>query len=428
MIRRRRSALLGELLDTLFKGRKTSRRWSLPAIQRPADGNPGPTRAVGQGGGANADAALCAADFRHSVSAPLHHRLSHFDRADLCADLDRRLLRQPDRASLIWIEHPGSAVDAGPRLLEAAAVVGAAFLGGYLFTLRTLLRAVMNFEFEPDHLAARGGASAQRFYCRAAALPHARRDAVSQRRAANHRPTRRFAAAAVARGRVRRRLCAGLRAVDAGALPAHHILEERRRRRDEKRRHHPDRDCRRHRLRRALSSRGNQHCRYPEPRHLQSGPAVRGNAIRTLRGVRLGVAGAALSRGRAEDVSGTEEIQGAHHLRPGKRRDRRRHRRAYADDRCIALRRRQSRCAQVHRLRRGRSERAGDARCRERPARGCRHGRQPRHPAAAAALVGDLQPAHAGAGTTDCGGIGAFRQELPEALAASPQWGEANFS
>ena len=75
------------------------------------------------------------------------------------------------------------------------------------------------------------------------------------------------------------------------------------------------------------------------------------------------------------------------------------------DDRCIALRRRQSRCAQVHRLRRGRSERAGDARCRERPARGCRHGRQPPHPAAAAALVGDLQPAHAGAGTTDCGGM-----------------------
>jgi hypothetical protein len=51
--------------------------------------------------------------------------------------------------ALIWIEHPGSAVDAAPRLLEAAAIVGAAFLGGYLFTLRTLLRAVMNFELSP---------------------------------------------------------------------------------------------------------------------------------------------------------------------------------------------------------------------------------------------------------------------------------------
>jgi hypothetical protein len=50
---------------------------------------------------------------------------------------------------LIWIEHPGSAAQAGPRLLEAAAIVGAAFLGGYLFTLRTLLRAVMNFELSP---------------------------------------------------------------------------------------------------------------------------------------------------------------------------------------------------------------------------------------------------------------------------------------
>ena len=51
--------------------------------------------------------------------------------------------------SLIWIEHPGSVAEAGPRLLEAAAIVGAAFLGGYLFTLRTLLRAVMNFELSP---------------------------------------------------------------------------------------------------------------------------------------------------------------------------------------------------------------------------------------------------------------------------------------
>ena len=51
--------------------------------------------------------------------------------------------------ALIWIEHPGNAIDAAPRLLEAAAIVGAAFLGGYLFTLRTLLRAVMNFELSP---------------------------------------------------------------------------------------------------------------------------------------------------------------------------------------------------------------------------------------------------------------------------------------
>jgi hypothetical protein len=50
----------------------------------------------------------------------------------------------------------------------------------------------------------------------------------------------------------------------------------------------------------------------------------------------------------------------------------------------------------MHRRRRRQSQRAGRARRRERPAGCYRHGRQSPHPKAAAALVGDLQPAHAG--------------------------------
>ena len=50
--------------------------------------------------------------------------------------------------ALLWVE-PGNAKTLDARLSSATAIAAAAFLGGYLFTLRTLLRAVMNFELSP---------------------------------------------------------------------------------------------------------------------------------------------------------------------------------------------------------------------------------------------------------------------------------------
>ena len=151
VIRRRRSALLGELLDTLFKGKENvptlefarnkygARPAAIPADQSRED---------------KAAARTLTRPYALLVSAIPYLLLSIIGFLILiepiCALISTdacfgNLIVQ----ALIWIEHPGSAADAGPRLLEAAAVVGAAFLGGYLFTLRTLLRAVMNFELSP---------------------------------------------------------------------------------------------------------------------------------------------------------------------------------------------------------------------------------------------------------------------------------------
>ncbi|NUU44234.1 hypothetical protein [Tardiphaga robiniae] len=51
--------------------------------------------------------------------------------------------------TLFWTDEQVTGADLTAKLLNSASIVGAAFLGGYLFTLRLLLRAVMNFELNP---------------------------------------------------------------------------------------------------------------------------------------------------------------------------------------------------------------------------------------------------------------------------------------
>jgi len=151
VIRRRRSALLGELLDTLFKGNENIS--TLELARNKYGARPAATAAQ-QGRDDKATA--------RSLTRPYALLISAVPYLLLCI-IGFLILIEPICAlistdscfgnlivqALIWIEHPGSAADAAPRLLEAAAIVGAAFLGGYLFTLRTLLRAVMNFELSP---------------------------------------------------------------------------------------------------------------------------------------------------------------------------------------------------------------------------------------------------------------------------------------
>lgn len=51
--------------------------------------------------------------------------------------------------SLFWLDPADDGKSENSRLLSSAAIASAAFLGAYLFTLRLLLRAVMNFELSP---------------------------------------------------------------------------------------------------------------------------------------------------------------------------------------------------------------------------------------------------------------------------------------
>jgi hypothetical protein len=151
VIRRRRSALLGELLDTLFKGNENIS--TLELARNKYGARPAATAAQ-QGRDDKATARSLTRPYALLISAVPYLLLCIIGFLILieaiCALISTdscfgNLIVQ----ALIWIEHPGSAADAAPRLLEAAAIVGAAFLGGYLFTLRTLLRAVMNFELSP---------------------------------------------------------------------------------------------------------------------------------------------------------------------------------------------------------------------------------------------------------------------------------------
>jgi hypothetical protein len=151
VIRRRRSALLGELLETLFKGKEY-----IPTLEfaRNKYGARPAASAADQSREDKAATRSLTRPYSLLISAVPYLLLSVIGFLILiepiCALISTdacfgNLIVQ----SLIWIEHPGNAAESGPRLLEAAAIVGAAFLGGYLFTLRTLLRAVMNFELSP---------------------------------------------------------------------------------------------------------------------------------------------------------------------------------------------------------------------------------------------------------------------------------------
>jgi hypothetical protein len=151
VIRRRRSALLGELLDSLFKGKE-----NIPTLEF-ARNKYGARPAADAAEPSHEDKAAA-----RTLTRPYALLVSAIPYLLLCI-IGFLILIEPICAlistdscfgnliaqSLIWIEHPGNPIEAGPRLLEAAAIVGAAFLGGYLFTLRTLLRAVMNFELSP---------------------------------------------------------------------------------------------------------------------------------------------------------------------------------------------------------------------------------------------------------------------------------------
>jgi hypothetical protein len=150
VIRRRRSALLGELLETLFKGKE-----NIPTLEFARNK---------YGAGPSAGGTDLSREEK-AVARSLKRPYSLFVSAIpylLLSIIGFLILIEPVCAlistdacfgngiaqALIWIE-PGSGAAAGPKLLDAAAIVGAAFLGGYLFTLRTLLRAVMNFELSP---------------------------------------------------------------------------------------------------------------------------------------------------------------------------------------------------------------------------------------------------------------------------------------
>jgi len=154
VIRRRRSALLGELLDALFKGKE-----NIPTLEFAR--NKYGARAPASGADLGPEERAAA----HSLRRPYSLLVSAVPYLLLCI-IGFLILIEPICAlistdacfgslivqALIWIEQPGDALKAGQvpvKLLEAAAIVGAAFLGGYLFTLRTLLRAVMNFELSP---------------------------------------------------------------------------------------------------------------------------------------------------------------------------------------------------------------------------------------------------------------------------------------
>jgi len=150
VIRRRRSTLLAELLDTLFKGKE-----NIPTLEfaRNKYGARSSAGGADLSGEEKAAARSITRPYALLVSAIPYLFLSVIGflilLEPICALISSdacfgNLIVQ----ALIWIEQPGAAT-AGAKLLEPAAIVGAAFLGGYLFTVRTLLRAVMNFELSP---------------------------------------------------------------------------------------------------------------------------------------------------------------------------------------------------------------------------------------------------------------------------------------
>ena len=147
-IRRRRSALLVDLLDSLFKGKV-----NIPTLEFAR----------------NKYGALAS----HEHGAEHGEKLSGFTRSHtlfisaipflLLSIVGFLLLIEPICKlittnactgniivqALLWTEQAGNATTVSQTLLNTAAIAGAAFLGGYLFSLRALLRAVMNFELSP---------------------------------------------------------------------------------------------------------------------------------------------------------------------------------------------------------------------------------------------------------------------------------------
>lgn len=155
VIRRRRSALLDDLLVTLFKDKP-----NIPTLEFVRS-------KYGTGGLAPPDANTPAAtqDENAARRSLIATRTLFFSAIPylLLAVLGFLLLFEPAcvlfsfetctgnwiAQSLFWIENTGDLKATRTKLMNTAAIAGVAFLGAYLFTLRTLFRAVMNFELSP---------------------------------------------------------------------------------------------------------------------------------------------------------------------------------------------------------------------------------------------------------------------------------------
>lgn len=153
VIRRRRSAMLSDLLANLFKDRP-----EIPALEfaRNKYGARAPAGQYRDGAGHDdaASAQTLTRGWTLFVSAIPYLLFSVVGFALLVVPIcslitDGACVGKLIVPSLLLTDGIGDPPTSTQRLLNTASIVGAAFLGGYLFTLRLLLRAVMNFELSP---------------------------------------------------------------------------------------------------------------------------------------------------------------------------------------------------------------------------------------------------------------------------------------
>jgi hypothetical protein len=142
-IRRRRSAMISDLLDNLFKGSHDVP--SLEFARNKYDAKP--TTANGAGDATRHYRVRTLVLF---VSALPYLLFSLAGFVLLMEPIANLVAAKPEdgwlRPTLFWATKGD--VDSA-NLVWIAALAGAAFLGGYLFTLRNLLKAVLNFELNP---------------------------------------------------------------------------------------------------------------------------------------------------------------------------------------------------------------------------------------------------------------------------------------
>ena len=150
VIRRRRSAMLADLLEALFPGKP-----EIPALEFARNKYGARATPAHRSSGDDPQAAQrLTRGWTLFVSAIPYLLFSIFGFALLIAPMCSLITSGTCVGRLIvpalaWTDELGTTPLLTQRLLNSAAITGAAFLGGYLFTLRMLLRAVMNFELNP---------------------------------------------------------------------------------------------------------------------------------------------------------------------------------------------------------------------------------------------------------------------------------------
>jgi hypothetical protein len=152
VIRRRRSAMLTELLDSLFKGKP-----DIPTLEFARKKYA--ARSTSQANTDADDEALrrhLIQTWRLFVSAIPYLVFSvggFILLMEPIANLIASTVEDPSarwiRPTFFWTEKAAETDGDLAQLLRTVAVAGVAFLGAYLFTLRNLLRAVLNFELSP---------------------------------------------------------------------------------------------------------------------------------------------------------------------------------------------------------------------------------------------------------------------------------------